>query len=294
MTTVPSLEILLRRVRDIPALPQVVNQAVDLMGKPQSSAAQIAAIIALDVGLTTKILRMVNSAAYGFNRQISSVQHGIMLLGFNTVRGIVLSTSIVKLFQANQAAVGLDHQAFWYHSLATAVSARTLAQVLRWPQDDDPFSVALLHDIGKVVLDVYASEWYRPLFVGLKHAKREPHGSFFLQAEQHHLGLTHAQVGAQLAQKWRLPEAMVQVIANHHAPEQANESERKLVHLIAIANQLSHVMTAPLVPTDPHEIATAAWCDAIGLTPALLIEAIARIRAEKENLDELMNSLQLD
>src|SRR5437764_442296 len=94
-------DIILKRVGDLPALPDVVNKIVELLGKPDSSAAEVAKFISYDPGLTSKVLRMVNSAAYGFQRQISSVQHAIMILGFSTIRGLVLSASIFKLLETN-------------------------------------------------------------------------------------------------------------------------------------------------------------------------------------------------
>ena len=94
----PNKQRILKGVRDIPALPQVVTQVVELLNKSSSSSSQIADLISYDPGLTSRILRMVNSSAYGIPRQVSSIQHSIAMLGYNSVRGLVLGASICQIF----------------------------------------------------------------------------------------------------------------------------------------------------------------------------------------------------
>lgn len=231
-------EIVLKRIRDIPSLPDVVNKILAIISLPQTPASEIARLISFDPGLTTKILRMVNSAAYGFQRQISSIQHGIMILGFNTVRGLVLSASIFKLFEGHAHPGGLNHEKFWEHSLGTAVAARLLAKELRIPDADDVFSAAMLHDIGKVVLDVYFKQDYAQVLAEARKERIPLHGEPFYQLEERILGVTHAGIGQFLAAKWKLPVAITEVIQYHHRPHEA-ETCQPLVHLVALADELA-------------------------------------------------------
>lgn len=232
-------EAILRRIRDIPSLPEVVNRIILLLNEPNTPASEIAKLISYDPGLSSKVLRMVNSAAYGFQRQISSIQHGIMILGFNTVRGLVLSASILKMFESQGSGPqGLDHRRFWEHSLATALGARIMATSLRMPDADDAFSAGMLHDIGKVVLDVHFRRDYQQVMELARRKKISPHGPAFLAIEDSVLQSDHTRVGAFLATKWKLPVTIAETIQYHHAPQEAPTCQ-PLVSLVALANQLA-------------------------------------------------------
>jgi putative nucleotidyltransferase with HDIG domain len=233
-----SYEIILKRIRDIPSLPDVVTRILAVIGKATTPASEIARLISYDPGLTSKVLRMVNSAAYGFQRQISSIQHGIMILGFNNVRGLVLSASIFKLFEGHTHPGGLNHNEFWEHSLSTAVAARVLAKELRVPDADDIFSAAMLHDIGKVVLDIYFQQDYQAVMEQARRLNLPFHGREFYELEQRLLGITHTSIGSFLATKWKLPVTFTEVIQFHHEPEKA-QSCGHLVYLVALANEMS-------------------------------------------------------
>lgn len=233
-----SYEVILKRIRDIPSLPDVVTRILAVISKPTTPASEIARLISYDPGLTSKVLRMVNSAAYGFQRQISSIQHGIMILGFNNVRGLVLSASIFKLFEGHTHPGGLNHNEFWEHSMSTAIASRILAKKLRVPDADDIFSAAMLHDIGKVVLDIYFQQDYQMV---LGHASRSSlpmHGQPFYEMEQRLLGITHTSIGSFLATKWKLPVTFTEVIQFHHEPEKAQNCQH-LVYLVALANEMA-------------------------------------------------------
>lgn len=227
---------LVQRIRDVPSLPSVVDHILDLMNKPDTPASRISDLIAFDPGLTSKVLRMVNSAAYGFQRHISSIQHGIMILGFNTVRGIVLSASVLKLFDGKSHPGGLDHEAFWWHSTSTALAAQTIAKEKKLPIHEDAFTAGMLHDIGKLVLDVYFPQQYLPI---LEQAAI-PHGTQFYMLEMQTLHTNHALVGARLGEKWKLPPNIINVIAHHHQPSLSPDNNM-LVHVVSLANDFARL-----------------------------------------------------
>lgn len=235
-----SHELILQRIRDIPALPEVVNKIVQMVGSPTARASEIADLISYDPGLSSRVLRMVNSAAYGIQRQISSIQHGIMILGFNTVRGLVLSASIFKIFKNQAQNTGFDHRAFWEHSLKTALASKVIAKTRRLGDADDAFSAGMLHDIGKVVLDVYFPTDYAPVLQQARISRIPPHGTAFLEVEQTLLGTTHADIGASLGVKWKLPVNIQEVIEFHHTPQRAQKTQ-DLVYVVAMANELTHL-----------------------------------------------------
>lgn len=282
-------EIVLKRIRDIPSLPDVVNRILSIISQPNTPASEIARLISYDPGLTSKVLRMVNSAAYGFQRQISSIQHGIMILGFNNVRGLVLSASIFKLFEGHAHPGGLNHQKFWEHSLGTAVAARLLAKSLRIPDADDVFSAAMLHDIGKVVLDVYFKQEYRQVLDQARKHQLPMHGSSFYRLEEAILGVTHANIGNFLAAKWKMPMGITEVILHHHHPENA-EHCKPLVYLVALANELAVLQYEKFGIYDAAHF-SSYLLDYFELDDAFLQEILERLKGEMDSAQDLLNSI---
>jgi putative nucleotidyltransferase with HDIG domain len=284
-----SHEVVLKRIRDIPSLPEVVNRILAIISLPNTPASEIAKLIAFDPGLTSKVLRMVNSAAYGFQRQISSIQHGIMILGFNTVRGLVLSASIFKLFEGHTHPGGLNHEKFWEHSLGTAVAARLLGQALRIPDADDIFSAAMLHDIGKVVLDVYFKADYAEVLNAARQQRIPFHGAAFYELEERMLGVTHTSIGSFLAIKWKLPLTITEVIQYHHQPDEA-ENCQPLVYLVALANEMAVLHLEKLGIYQPDHF-TPALLEYFELDEETLQGYLAQLKEEMDSAHELLASI---
>lgn len=284
-----SHEIILKRIREIPSLPDVVNRILAVISKPNTPASEIAKLISYDAGLTSKVLRMVNSAAYGFQRQISSIQHGIMILGFNNVRGLVLSASIFKLFEGHAHPGGLNHQKFWEHSLGTAVAARLLATSLRIQEADEVFSAAMLHDIGKVVLDVYFTEDYHSVLKEASKKKTLLHGQPFYLIENSVLGFTHTDIGGYLASKWKLPVGITEVIQHHHAPENAEYCE-PMVYLVALANEMAVLQYEKLGIYDPAYISPQLR-EYFDLDDTQLQGFLSELKIEMDSAQDLLNAI---
>jgi putative nucleotidyltransferase with HDIG domain len=287
-----SYEVILKRIRDIPSLPDVVTRILAVIGKPTTPASEIARLISYDPGLTSKVLRMVNSAAYGFQRQISSIQHGIMILGFNNVRGLVLSASIFKLFEGHTHPGGLNHTEFWEHSLGTAIAARILAKELRVPDADDIFSAAMLHDIGKVVLDVYFQEDYHKVLDEARRKNLPFHGAAFYHLEQQMLGITHTSIGSFLATKWKLPVTFNEVIQFHHEPEKAENCPR-LVYVVALANEMAIIFNQQGSVYEREQFSPNVLAY-LGIGDDTLLQLMQCMEEEMLSAQDLLNSISND
>jgi len=208
-------------INTLPTLPSTLRQISVMLEKPRLTMDEIARFITNDPALTTKVLKMVNSAAYGFPGRISSVSHAIMLLGLNVIRGLLLGISVFELMQKNMAGL-------WEHSLSCAVSARCIAQQKKMKEPEEVSICALLHDIGKaIVMLQYPAEYEQIL------GKAEKLGISLYDAEKKLLAATHAEVGLWLAQKWRFPPNLVEAIGFHHQPQSARQAplETSIVHV---------------------------------------------------------------
>jgi len=227
-----SVKVLRRQIESIkqlPTLPQVMERVMEVITDPNSSAADLGREIAKDQSLTAKILRMVNSAFYGFYRQIDSVDDAVVILGYNEVRILTLTVSVFDSFGPSRT--GWNRPQFWQHALATAVGAEYLAQGGA-TLAKEAYIAGLLHDIGKVAFDkLLGTEWMRVL----QRAEKDQIALDGIELEE--FGASHATAGGWLAERWHLPERIAQAVAYHH--ENTNgHGENCLVPLVQISNAI--------------------------------------------------------
>lgn len=211
-----SLEQIIDRVEDVPALPMVTSRIMELTEDPDSTATDIEEEILKDQGLTTRVLRLANSVYYGFPRRIHTVSEATVLLGFKVIKSITLAASVSKVMMRELPGYGLERQGLWTQSQACAMIARSIAKDLKYKNPDHAYVAGLLHDIGKVILNTYVGEKYQDILELVENEAKS-----FMEAEREILGFDHGQVGAKVAEKWNLPEDLVESIAYHHDPDQA-------------------------------------------------------------------------
>ncbi|GJM44300.1 MAG: hypothetical protein DHS20C21_11420 [Gemmatimonadota bacterium] len=224
-----------RNINDLPTLPHVVSQILEKTRDADTSLDEVVNLIATDQALVSTILKLVNSAFYGFSRRITTLKQSITLLGFRSVRNIVVNAGVVGIFRKrtfnNQYRFRL-----WDHSVACAVAARALAKHSGYKAKEEAFTAGLLHDIGKVVIDQYAPKDSAAIM------KRVDSGMAPREAEVEVLGVDHTKIGAWIAERWHLPKTLCWVIEHHHEPN-ADEvpGDRDLVRLVAAANGLCRI-----------------------------------------------------
>ena len=201
---------------------------IGLIDHPRTSAKDVASLISTDQALTAKILKLANSAFYGFPRGIATVNHAVVVLGFDTVKNLGLSVSVLERFSSGSSDTEFDRQKFWEHSIACGVAARMLAGKLRYRVQGEAFAAGILHDIGKLIL----SQYFTDEFGGVLELARDEN-IYIGKAEEQVLGVTHTEIGHWLAEKWNLPDKLVAAIAYHHAPGRLKRDAElpSLIHL---------------------------------------------------------------
>ena len=221
---------------NLPTLPTVAMQVLELAKRADVDIAEIARLICKDPALSSKILRTVNSSFYGRSQHVSTISHALVILGIQSVKTLVLGFSLVTNLSGGSTGKGFKHINYWRRSIFAATAARTMAAKVGLVQQEEAFLTALLMDIGMLVLDQVLGDAY-----GEVHANVTTHEEL-LAAEQRALGMDHAAVGGLLANQWKLPPLLQVPIASHHAPEKVEDPVlRKLTELVAIAGRCADV-----------------------------------------------------
>lgn len=226
-------------INQLPTLPNIYSLLTKAMGTPGSSAQTIRSIIEKDQSLTIKVLKIVNSAFYGFPQKIKTIAHAVVILGFNEIKHLTLAVSLVHNFKnSSQNVSQFDYIAFWEHSLAVAVCARIIAQkckALAIKDPDEAFTLGLVHDMGKLVEAQHMSEEFNAVYLQAREEK-----DYFINQEDKLIGVTHQEIGSQLAIRWKLPETFAIAMKNHNIPDLSLEKEPvfTLVSIVHLANIL--------------------------------------------------------
>jgi putative nucleotidyltransferase with HDIG domain len=214
----------IENINTLPTIPGVLKRLLGVIENPKVSLNEISNFISNDPALTTKVLKMVNSPVYGFPGRISSVNQAVILLGLSVVKGLLLGVSVFELMQ--KTMIGL-----WEHSLGCAIAARLIAEKKGLKEPEEASIDGLLHDIGKVLLILQLPEEYE------KAMRDADIGDLSIyETERAHYGTTHSSVGSWMAQKWRFPQKLIDVIEYHHKPHLSKNApvESAIVHLADI------------------------------------------------------------
>jgi HD-like signal output (HDOD) protein len=263
------------------------------LNNPYSSAEDITEIISSDPAMTFRILKMANSAYYGFPRSITTVTESIVLMGFSTVRNLMLTTMMYQFNEmtlpaqlkkaGKRDAVKFDRKAEWRHSVATAIATREI--ILQHRQDAWEhlgYLAGLMHDIGKIFFCSYLPDDYR-----LVQEQASARDSLeFSRQEEEIIGAHHGQVGAWIVDRWNLPKEIVEPISLHHFPEKAKE-EKELTQMLYLGNLLAQKIRDPKNHTQAWN-AAASWLEKMNLTEGSVAEVEKRMAQELKQIETFM------
>ena len=227
----PELSLKLAAAVDgMPAFPKSVQKILELTRDVNCMPKDLVQVIDKDPVVTVKVLRVVNSAYYSLPKQITSINHAVVYLGFNTIKNLALSIAAIGMLPASNAA-GFDGAQYLLHSLSTAGLAKKLALRLDDADPMDCFIAGLLHDFGKVVFAQFMPEEFKQALELSQSSRTSLH-----LALRQIVGSDHAVVGAMLVEKWRFSADLVETIRHQYSPDL---KDTPMIACVFAANQIS-------------------------------------------------------
>ena len=286
--------------RELPTLPNIVNELTKILDNPSSSSFCVEDVMASDQSMTMKILRVANTSFYRGNRErVSSVNEAVGSLGFESIKNIVLSSSVFKIFDDGNESQDFDLSDLWQHSIGVGWASRNIARVLGKTWDEEAYSCGLLHDIGKVARYKLDEANSSDSMVNDSRLAVDKNINFF-QAELINQSPRHDYLGYLICKNWGLSSLVEGVIRWHHEPNP--EARQKvpskdfndMIDVVILANwivvSLDYGFSGHKVPTKPPESLFLR----LGIKPFLLREIVDKTFTELVAAKESMLAMEFN
>jgi HD-like signal output (HDOD) protein len=267
---------------DLPTLPTIALQVSRLASNPFSGMSEIVRIIRNDPPLTTKILRVANSAFYGMPRRIESLNMALVVLGMRELNNLVTCITVLRTFPPAAGGHTFDRRQFWEHSAGCGEIARVIATRLHLRLHGIEFTAGLLHDVGKIVFEQHL---HAPFVAAVNLMNDE--GLTSVEAERRTLGVDHAEIGWWLAEQWSLPPSIVEAIRYHHQPALAPEHSA-LTAVVRLADLFTTLLLQPArrVALSEKLVCDPAWDILSRQNPDIISLDVVRFAEElEENME---------
>ena len=223
---------ILKSVKELPPMPQVVIKTQELIADSNTDAKQIAEIIETDPGIATKVLKVANSSYYGMSGKISSISHASVVLGHKILGEVVTLAGAEGILDRKLPGYGYDSKDLWKHSLAVAFGSKIISNSKNPDLVKEAHMAGLIHDVGKLILDSHIVEKKEEI-----ESFMEKEEKTFLDAESQYFGFNHAEIASEVCKKWNFPESLNFAIKHHHQPGNSDGSE--LSYILHMADYIA-------------------------------------------------------
>lgn len=278
-----SVEDIIGQVGALPPLPDTALKLMRVMNDPRSSIDDIVEAVRYDQAVTGEVLKLCNSAFFGLSRKVTSLNDAMLSLGTVKVLQLVMSVHTNSILAREQRGYGLQPGVLWKHSVAVALASSLFAQRIKLSNVNLTFTAGLLHDIGKVILNEYVADEFAEIV-----RRVADEGTSFGEAEHQVLGFSHEEVGAMIAEKWKLPDPIVRCIRFHHTPGQLDPSDT-LVDTVYLANCVCLLLGIGLGEDGLHYRADQAVMERHALSEHDLEEVGVRMMIELQRVEQLFS-----
>lgn len=233
MDLIKAKNIIIDKVKNLPTLPNVIHKVLALVEDEHTSAKELGSMISYDQAISSRLLKVSNSAYYGLMKKVATVQHAIIILGFKEVKSLVLGIMVFDAMKGASSGTALMKEEFWMHSMGSALAGRIICMKVGGTDLESTFTASLLHDIGKLILDAFFTQEYVKVLEKVK-----VNGVSIVEAEEEVMGFSHADVGGWLCERWRFPSVLTFPISFHHQVEKADKKSMRITSIVHLADIL--------------------------------------------------------
>lgn len=275
-------------IKSIPMLSASASQLLQLTSKADHELMEVVNLVKTDANLTARVLKVVNSAAFGLINEITSIDRATSYLGERIIVSIAVGDCAGKLFEKELVGYEAAGGALWKHDLRTAIAAREV--VVQSGADinaDLAFTAGLLHDIGKSLISDYL-QGTAPEAIELINAQDSQD---YIEAEEKIIGIAHTDAGFELAQAWQLPEELAEVILYHHQPGNASEEFRPLVYAVHLGDNIAMMGGFGTGADSMQYRLDPNYTKYLNLSPKTLDSVMLTVDMEFEKLEESLSSM---
>lgn len=228
------LEMMIMNASDLPTIPVVATKVMQLIESEHATAEEMAKVVSSDPAVAARVLKISNSSFYGCQRQIQTLSHAIMILGFSTLKSLVVAASVKQVYKP----YGLTEKMLWEHSFGAGLAARIIANTTRLVNEEEAFLGGLFNDIGKIIMNTMDSQQFQMVM-----QKCFNEDMSFEEAERQVYPYTHEEVGALVIKKWNFPELLMHAVLKHHSFEFAADEDPyqiRLTCVVGLSNLFCH------------------------------------------------------
>ncbi len=267
---------------NLPTLPAVALKVLELTRDPQVGLGELGKVVQADPALSAKVLKTVNSSIYGLTTQCAKIDRALAYLGLNAVKSLVLGFSLVDCTRGVSKGRGLDMQAHWRRATYSAAGARAMAQATKACDPDEAFTAAIFSDIGVLASFLALGDRYSDVLEAApEHGNLSSH-------ELEVLKISHGQIGAELATKWKLPNQYIDAIRFHHSSESAPHSARALARVVTLGGMLAESLSSSQ-PRPAILAVTRGMNEWFGKRPDNIEELLSKVSAGAQDLAKVFD-----
>jgi len=228
---------ILKSIDTIPAFPATGNKVAQLLSKADYSVLQVANVIKFDPSITANILKMANSAYFGSQHKISTINDAVMYLGQKNLLRAIQTAGISKYYKKGSSGYFDNATDLWEHSVAVALMSQILSKKITGDENTTLYTASLLHDVGKIIMGEFVRDEMKKITMLVS-----AHGMSFLEAEETVLGINHADLGGKIAEHWNFPIEIREAIAFHHRPDLLAKEDKIMPWIVYMADEACLMM----------------------------------------------------
>lgn len=280
-------QLIISKIKNLPTIPDIAHKVVVLVGDEMTSAKDLCKLISYDQAISFRLLKVANSAYYGFSREVSSVQHAITVLGFDEVKRLSVGIAVVNFMRGATNIDPITLEEFWKHSVGCSLAAQIICKKIGKSDLDLVYTASLLHDIGKVILTNFFTEEYKTV---LERVKREEVST--VDIEEEILGFNHADVGGWLSNKWSFPPSLSLPIMHHHRVEDADQENILQVSIVHLSDILCKKANIGSSGDNSIPYFQKAAKDTLQIKEEEIDWIIKELKSEEEKVQAFISSIQ--